>query len=75
MLDRHKGFTRTACKLYRPMTYNAPEYIVGRGGTADLLILFISACISCKSRKSPMKVQVMIKLDFIKNMICYSQML
>jgi hypothetical protein len=48
------------------MTYNAPEYIVGRGGTADLLILFISACISCKSRKSPMKVQVMIKLDFIK---------
>ena len=47
------------------MTYNAPEYIIGRGGTADLLILFISACISCKIQKSSIKVHVMIKLDSI----------
>lgn len=33
-------------------TYNAPEYELGRGATIDLLILFISACISCLETKS-----------------------
>lgn len=35
-------------------TYNAPVYFVGRGATIDLLILVISACISC-SRNMKLK--------------------
>ena len=29
-------------------THNAPEYLVGKGDTIDLVILLIRACISCQ---------------------------
>jgi hypothetical protein len=32
-------------------TYNAPEYMVGRGATIDLFILLIRACISCSVKQ------------------------
>lgn len=33
--------------IRRGVTYNAPEYTVGRGATIDLFILLIRACMSC----------------------------
>jgi len=29
-------------------THNAPEYLVGKGDTIDLVILLIRVCISCQ---------------------------